>query len=203
VIRLFVGLALPDALRDALAGLHAPIPGARWVPRENLHLTLHFIGEVDGHMAEEAAVALGHVDAEAFALTVEGVGQFGSRGRVRALWAGAARNEALERLQGQVESACRRLGLGGDGRRFLPHVTLARCPDLPEMRVAPFFAAHSGFAAPPAEIEAFALFSSTLGSGGPVYRVEASYPLAGGAGRWAELAAEWADTDGADGAIGG
>ncbi|MGE0254434.1 MAG: RNA 2',3'-cyclic phosphodiesterase [Alphaproteobacteria bacterium] len=193
MIRLFVGLALPDALRDTLAMLHTPIAGARWVPRENLHLTLHFIGEVDPRAADEIDIALGHVDAAAFELTLEGVGQFASRRRVRALWAGVARNEALERLQARVETACRRLGHGGDGRRFTPHVTLARCPDLPEMRVAPFFAAHGGFAAAPVEIDAFALFSSTLGSDGPVYRSEASYPLEGGAGRWAELAAEWDD----------
>ncbi len=199
MIRLFVGLALPDALCETLAALHAPIPGARWVPRENLHLTLHFIGEVDTHTAADIDIALGHVDATAFTLQVADIGQFASRGRVRALWAGVARNPALERLQARVEGACRRLGHGGDGRRFLPHVSLARCPDLPEMRVAPFFAAHRGFAAAPVEIESFALFSSTLGSGGPLYRVEARYALEGGSARWAELAAEWSRQEGADG----
>ncbi len=59
MIRLFVGLALPDALCETLAALHAPIPGARWVPRENLHLTLHFIGEVDTHTAADIDIALG------------------------------------------------------------------------------------------------------------------------------------------------
>lgn len=202
MIRLFVGLVLPDPLRETLAALHAPIPGARWVPRENLHLTLHFIGEVDAHTAADIDIALGHVDVAAFALQVEGIGQFASRGRVRALWAGVACNQALERLQARVETACRRLGHGGDGRRFLPHITLARCPELPETRVAPFFAAHRGFVAVAVEIESFALFSSTLGSGGPVYRVEASYPLEGGASRWAELAAEWSREEEADGESG-
>ncbi|MCS6890944.1 MAG: RNA 2',3'-cyclic phosphodiesterase, partial [Rhodovarius sp.] len=47
-LRLFVALPLPDALRHELAALASGIPGARWVPEENYHLTLRFIGEV-GH----------------------------------------------------------------------------------------------------------------------------------------------------------
>lgn len=70
MISLFIGLVLPDPLRETVADLHAPIPGARWVPRENLHLTLHFIGEVDAHSAADIDIALGHVDAAAFALQV-------------------------------------------------------------------------------------------------------------------------------------
>src|SRR3546814_4266599 len=57
-MRLFVALALPDHLRSRLAELCSGLPGARWVAPENLHLTLRFIGEVDGRDAEDIDVAL-------------------------------------------------------------------------------------------------------------------------------------------------
>ncbi|MSO80688.1 MAG: hypothetical protein EXQ97_03440 [Alphaproteobacteria bacterium] len=68
--------------------------------------------------------------------------------------------------------------------------------------MAPFFAAHRGFAVVAVEIESYALFSSALGSGGPRYRVEASNPLEGGASRWEELAAEWSREEEAGGESG-
>ena len=52
-MRLFVAVDLPADLKEQLASLCQGIPGARWVPPENMHLTLRFIGEVDGHAFED------------------------------------------------------------------------------------------------------------------------------------------------------
>lgn len=97
MIRLFVGLALPEGLRERLTGLRGQVPGARWVPPENLHITLRFIGEVDEAAAADLDMALARVDVPPLEVAVGGVGHFASRGLVRSLWAGVDRDTALDR----------------------------------------------------------------------------------------------------------
>jgi 2'-5' RNA ligase len=126
-MRLFVGLELPWEVRRSMALLAgAGIPGARWVPAENYHLTLRFIGEAPRHIAEEIDHTLAALKAPAFVLTLAGIGTFAKGGRSQSLWLGVARSEPLERLQSKIETALQRCGLEPERRRFQPHVTLAR-----------------------------------------------------------------------------
>ena len=125
-MRLFVALDLPWGLRDALFHLAGGIPGARWIPPENYHLTLRFIGEVPPTCAEEIDLALTTLRARKLSLTIAGVGCFSKAGRQTQLWAGVERSEALDRLQAKIENALQRAGLEPERRRFTPHVTLAR-----------------------------------------------------------------------------
>ena len=90
-MRLFAGIALPDDVAQSLAALQAGVPGARWQTREQLHLTLRFIGEADGRAATAIDDALTTISAPAFSLELKGVGSFGGR-RPHALWAGVAAN---------------------------------------------------------------------------------------------------------------
>lgn len=177
MIRLFVGLGLPESLGERLTGLRGQIPGARWVPRENLHITLRFVGEVDDETAADIDVALARVDAPQVEVALRDVGHFESRGRVRSLWAGVERDPALDHLQAKIEIACQRAGLAPEGRKFHPHVTLARCRDTRTARIAGFLADHAGFSVPAFPVDSFALYSSTLGRGGAVYTREVEYPL--------------------------
>jgi hypothetical protein len=107
-MRLFVALDLPWPLRDRLGGLATGIFGARWVPRENLHLTLRFIGEVPNWRAEEVDLALHAIRGRSFPLVLAGVGLFEKAGRVTALWAGVDRCPALDHLQAKIETALQR-----------------------------------------------------------------------------------------------
>lgn len=177
MIRLFVAFDLPADLRLRLTGLRGQVPGARWVPAENMHLTLRFVGEVTESVAEDVHDALARVAGDPFEIQLSGVGQFDSRGQVRALWAGVARNEVLTQFQTRIEAACQRAGLAPESRRFHPHVTLARCRDTRLARVAPFVAAHAGFQAAPFQVDSFVLYSSALGRSGPSYISEVVYPL--------------------------
>jgi 2'-5' RNA ligase len=177
MIRLFVGLGLPEILSERLTGLRGQIPDARWVLPENHHITLRFIGEVDEETAADFDVALARIEAPPFEVTLYGVGHFESRGLVRALWAGVERTPALDYLQARVETTCQRAGLSPEGRKFHPHVTLARCRDTRTSRIAGFLADHGGFRAPPFPVGSFALYSVALGRGGALYTCEADYPL--------------------------
>ncbi|MCH8110511.1 MAG: RNA 2',3'-cyclic phosphodiesterase [Proteobacteria bacterium] len=177
MVRLFVAIDLPAQVRARLGGLGAGVPGARWVDPEQIHLTLRFIGEVDGAAFEDVRLALSAVRAPRFEVMLEGVGHFGDRRRVRALWAGVAPGAALNRLAGQIEAALVGAGLEPEGRKFKAHVTLARLRGAPVSRVADFLAGNALFQAGPIAVDRFQLYSSRLSQSGPSYRVEASYEL--------------------------
>jgi len=177
-MRLFVGLELPWELRQRVAMLAGGgIPGARWVPPENYHVTLRFIGEAPRYLAEDIDSALAALKAPGFKLSLAGVGTFAKGGRSQSLWIGVERNEHLDRLQSKIETALQRCGLGPERRRFQPHLTLARLDGAVEGKVAAFVQAHNLFRAEPVVMEHFTLFSSLLGKDQAVYTAEAEYEL--------------------------
>jgi 2'-5' RNA ligase len=177
VIRLFVGLELPEVTRERLALMCAGLPGARWVKPENLHLTLRFIGDVENGVAEDVDDALARVRAPAFDLELDGVGFFGKPAAARALWAGVAKSELLNHMQMKVETAVQRAGLPAEARKFSPHVTLARLKGAPLQRLRRYVGENADFRAGPIAIERFVLFSSFLSSSGAIYTPEAYYDL--------------------------
>ena len=177
MVRLFVALEIPDELRARLGALAAGVDGARWVAAENLHVTLRFIGEIDDAAARDIAMDLSAIRAPMFDLTLVGAGHFESGRRVRQLWVGVERNSALVALRDKVESVLVRAGLAPEGRRFQPHVTLARLNGASPETVRRWLAANSLFRAVPFSVESFVLFSSFLGKNGSIYRAEAEFPL--------------------------
>ena len=177
-MRLFVGLDLPWELRQRVAMLSgAGIPGARWVPPENYHITLRFIGEAPRHVAEEIDHALVGLKARGFMLALAGVGTFSKGGRSNTLWVGVERNPQLDHLQNKIETALQRCGLEPERRRFQPHLTLARLDNTVEAKLAAFVQAHNLFRAEPMAVEHLTLFSSLLGKEQPVYTAEVEYAL--------------------------
>ncbi len=175
-MRLFVALALPDAVAMSLSLIQAGVPGARWSTRDQLHLTLRFIGEADGRDAGAIDDALAAIAAPAFRLELKGVGEFGGK-TPRALWAGVAPSETLLHLQRKIETALQRIGLEAEPRKFTPHVTLARLKGAPRGRVMDYLVDHALYASAPFEVGAFILFSSHLAPGGSLYRAERGYAL--------------------------
>jgi 2'-5' RNA ligase len=174
--RLFVGLEIPDELRTRLGLIQAGVQGARWVPPENFHITLRFIGEVDEGLGRDIADELAQLRANSFDVRLSGAGHFESGRRVQQLWVGVERSEALFALQSRVNSIVTRL-VGPDARRFRPHVTLARLNGAKPDTVRHWLAANTLFTALPFAVEHFVLFASFLGKSAAIYRAEAEYPL--------------------------
>lgn len=177
--RLFVAVEMPEGVKQHLALLTGGVPGARWVPRDQWHLTLRFVGDADGGELEDLRAELGRVRVPSFALAVRGVGHFPPRGAPTVLWAGVDRSDGLAALHDAVERAVRAAGLPPEDRKFHPHVTLARLKGTPPRRVGEWLSAHGLFEAPPFVAAEFVLFRSTLGSKGALHEVEEAYPLAG------------------------
>ncbi|GIL41021.1 RNA 2',3'-cyclic phosphodiesterase [Roseiterribacter gracilis] len=176
-MRLFVALELPDDARDALVQLQGGLPGARWVERENLHVTLRFVGAVDALIADDLAAALAAIDAPKVEFAIQGAGRFASRDKARALYAAIAHSPSLDHLHAKVERAAIAAGLDPEPRRFTPHVTLARLYDSPIALVDRAAAELSGLALGPFLLNEFVLLESLLGKERPVYRPVARYPL--------------------------
>jgi 2'-5' RNA ligase len=175
-MRLFVALALPDEVAGSLQFLQSGVPGARWSTRDQLHVTLRFIGDVDGPAATAVDDALSTVRAPAFHLILKDVGQFGGKNPT-ALWAGVQANPALMHLQRKIESALQRAGLAPETRKYKPHVTLARLRGAPRSRVIAYLTEQALFTRSPFEARGFVLYSSHLTPNGSLYRAEKAYQL--------------------------
>ena len=175
--RIFTGIEIPAAIGQQLSMLRGGLPGARWIDPENYHLTLRFIGDVDDMTAHEAASALGRVRRGAFDLRLDGLTAFGGR-KPRAVVASMSTPPALIDLQAEQERLMQRIGLAPEGRKYIPHVTLARLRESSNRQVADYLAARGLFRTPDFRVERFVLFSSRNSTGGGPYVVEASYPLA-------------------------
>lgn len=126
MIRLFVGLELPEAVRGALLAGMGGVAGARWQRDDQLHLTLRFIGEVNRHQAEDVLAALGRVRLRPFTAELAEPGHFEHRGRVDTLWVGLRPAEPLAALARAINQALAGIGLPPEARAFVPHITVAR-----------------------------------------------------------------------------
>ena len=175
--RLFVGIDLPETLRADLHALQNGLRGARWVAPENLHLTLRFIGEVDGAQADDIDQALLAVRAAPLDVELRDAGAFGSGNRARILWAGVVQTPGLSDLKTRVDAALAGAGLGPDERKFAPHVTLARFKNGAARPVNQRAADIAPVVAGRFSATEFVLFESRLGSSGAHYERAATYPL--------------------------
>ena len=145
-MRLFVGIELPAAVRDAVGRevqdvLRPAFPRAKCVRPDGLHVTLRFLGDQSPEFAEQLAERLGTIAAETPPLFLElgGVGGFPTLLRPRVVWLGVA-SPALAPLRERVEDACRRTGAPPEERPFHPHLTLARLRDDDTQRARPALA---------------------------------------------------------------
>ena len=174
--RLFTGVEIPPDIGQALSMLRGGLPGARWITPDNYHLTLRFIGDVDDIVAGEVALMLGRVRRGPFELHLEGLTSFGGR-KPRAVVATMAPAPALLELQAEHERLMQRIGLEPEGRKYTPHVTLARLRDSSSRDVAEYLAARGYLRTASFPVSRFVLFSARNSVGGGPYVVEASYHL--------------------------
>ena len=177
--RLFTGLEIPADVAFDLSLMRGGIAGARWIDPECHHITLRFIGDIPDGLAREIAYELEGVEARPFQLRLSGCGVFGG-GKPHTLYARVEESADLRRLQAVHERICQVLGLPPEGRKFTPHVTLARLrePDLGALHR--FVADHNLYKSRVFEVARFVLFSSRPSRGGGPYAVEESYQLQAG-----------------------
>lgn len=177
--RLFVAVDLPVNIREELALLCCGLPGARWIDPDQMHLTLRFIGEVDGALFKDVREALTEVHCEPFAMQLDGIGFFPPRGQPRVVWVGIKKSEQLAQLRNRVESALVRAGLEQEGRKYSPHITLARLNNTPASKIGAFLVHNGLFMTEEFSVNEFLLYSSVLNSKGAKHFREEGYSLGG------------------------
>ena len=178
-LRLFVAIEIPEGVKDGVEAAFAPwreaFPKARWVPRENQHVTLKFLGRtwprlVDWvpEQVEAAAAAVAR-----FTVRLQGVGSFPSAKRGRALWAGFEDADPIGALAAEIEAALVD-EFPSEKRPFHPHLTVARSD--PPLKLP---AGYSGteLESDEWEVDRVVLFRSHLGRPGPRYEPLARFPL--------------------------
>jgi 2'-5' RNA ligase len=131
-LRLFAAIEIPEPAKDAVWEAVAPFrdrfPGARWVPRENWHVTMKFLGATRRGLVEWVeqrmeATAAAHAP---FETGMRGLGAFPSARRARVVWAGLDDDEgAMGRLAGALDAALA-AEFAPESRAFHPHLTVAR-----------------------------------------------------------------------------
>jgi RNA 2',3'-cyclic 3'-phosphodiesterase len=194
-MRLFVAIAPPPAVLDELDALVRPLrtrrQDLRWTSREAWHVTLAFLGQVDESAAArllprlERAARRHHL----FGLAFCGGGAFPAPVRANVLWSGMSGDRrVLARLAESVAAGASRAGAPppDKGRRFQPHLTLARCRMPAD--VTDLVAVLAGYQGQPWTADRIHLVRSHLGAATqPRYTTLASWPLrAPGTGRAAE-----------------
>lgn len=176
-MRLFIAIELPELHKKELGLLRAEIPGARWVPAEQIHLTLAFLGEVDEDTARRLTEKLARLQAGAFKLFFSGTGCFPNRHHPRVIWAGVQQEPALTRLATAIQTAVITCGIPLEVRPFSPHITLARLKLPCSHEVGAFLDQHGSMTVPPFPVQEFILFQSRLTQQGAVHIPVRNFPL--------------------------
>ncbi len=174
MMRLFTGLELPPDIALDLNFMQGGIMGARWIDRESFHITLRFIGDIDDAAGRDVADALNDADHRPFTLSIKGIDVFGGN-KPHAIIARIEENSDLSRLQAAQERICQSVGLEPEGRKFIPHITLARLREADPRALCSFIESHALYRSRPFIVDHFVLFSAKPLRGGGPYTVEGAY----------------------------
>ena len=178
--RLFIGLEIPEAIKEQLMSLDKNLTGALWKSAEKLHLTLSCVGNVEEPVADELARELKFIRFPVFHLSLKEIGYFDTGDVPHHLWAGVAEDKALRELQEKVAGVVHKLGLGDrDKFKFHPHVTLAKLQGATLPDVMAYIGKNNLFHSDLFSVESFCLFSSHAKEAGEgkYYLIEEQYPL--------------------------
>jgi 2'-5' RNA ligase len=187
-IRSFIAVELPKPIQQQLEGiikqLKCPHTNAlRWVPANNIHLTIKFLGDVSpNNMAMLMDMLKSEVSRQpAFSITVGGLGAYPTPKRPRVVWIGIDAPQKLAELVHLVESETNKLGYANEDRPFSPHLTLGRVSQnaTPEQvhQIAEVLAGFNVGELGKAEVNEVVLFKSELRPSGAEYSPLLRVPL--------------------------
>jgi 2'-5' RNA ligase len=178
-VRLFVAVDLPHGVKDVVAEvieeLRPSAPQAKWVPRDNLHVTLAFLGETPLYEEVSSAVSSAAGTMAPFSSGLEGLGTFPSPRRARVVWLGLGGEAFYAAAADATWVRLAPLGFEAEKRPFSAHLTIAR------LRVPAPFDAQADVPALAFDVEALTLFRSRLARPAPVYEPQLVAPLSGSA----------------------
>ena len=176
-MRLFIAIELPGEIKKQLESMRTTIPGSRWAPLEQIHLTLAFLGEVDDTKLDQLTGALAAIKVPAFDLCFSGTGCFPDRRRPRVLWVGLKQEPLLNSLASLIRESVLACDIPQEERPFSPHITLARLKYSAPHEVSAFLDWPRNQELPSFRVREFTLFRSFLTSRGAVHTSVKTFAL--------------------------
>ncbi len=184
-MRCFVAINLPEDIKSRLQSVQERLsPLVTWKPveRENLHVTLKFLGEVDDHKLNRIEETLMEVSSaqEPFVMELKGAGAFPNLNYIRVLWIGIDKgSNEIRQLMARIDSKLAGLGFSKE-REYVPHVTIGRVKAIMRRgELAQAIRSLQELSFGSAEVKSIALMKSTLTSKGPIYNILKELPLGG------------------------
>ena len=172
MIRLFTALSIPDDVKEELYGLRESILGARWVDKDNMHLTLQFIGEIPEDKYHQIKDDLEDIQMTSFEMKLGAVSRFAGK----VLYCSVAESQELNDLNSLIKEKIQ-LITAVEKKKYVPHVTLARLRDTSSRDIASFLEKHHDYGSRDFSINSFGLYSSKLTNRGSIYTLENQYEL--------------------------
>jgi RNA 2',3'-cyclic 3'-phosphodiesterase len=168
--RLFVAIDLPEATAQFLDDLNPKLAGVRWTAREQLHVTLGFLGAVAEPNEQLLKERLAAIEFHSFFLPIVGTGTFPPKGPPKIVWIGVGHGHPhLFQIHKRVQEAILGAGLEPELRSWHPHVTLARCRDVSRQALQPFLRETAELDVALIKVDEFHLYSSKLSPSGSVH----------------------------------
>ena len=176
-LRLFVAIQIPGEIRRRLAEVEGKLKASgadvKWVPEQNFHVTLKFLGYVEPDRLDEvnAAVKAALEGLPPFGITLSGVGAFPKPSRPSVVWVGiTAGGEELKTLAERIERGLEQIGFDREARAFNPHITMGRVRSPMNLgRLSEIMEGLSEVEVGSFEVGSVAVMRSDLRPTGPVY----------------------------------
>jgi RNA 2',3'-cyclic 3'-phosphodiesterase len=170
VKRLFVAITPPPYIGQSLVDLDPRIRGVHWTSGDQMHLTPGFFGDVPEDVDLALRERLRAIEFRTFVLPIEGIGTFPSKGPPKIVWIGVGPGHPhLFQLHKRVQEAALAVGLEADLRPWHPHITLARCHEVPGGALRKFLKLNAKLDAGMFRVDAFHLYCSELTPTGAIH----------------------------------
>lgn len=176
--RCFVAIPLTEDIIEKIQTCQTGISNAKWTKKENLHITLHFIGEISSEEFKNIQEGLKEIRSKAFFIQIKNPKVFYKKNQ-KILWLSVEPNEPILNLRNLILNEIRKLTTPFKKEEFIPHITIARLDRIYEKTLNDYLLTYENFSTNKFLIESFALYSSVLHPKGAIYTQEALYSLDG------------------------
>ncbi|MBM9499278.1 RNA 2',3'-cyclic phosphodiesterase [Leptospira sp. 201903071] len=176
-MRTFLGISIPDGVKEQLTSICFGLPDIKWVSDENFHITLVFLGEQNSEDVERISEFCSEISLPDFDLELRSVGFFGKQKSPSILFANVEKNLTLLQLQKTLDSGLRKRGFNPERQDYHPHVTMGRFKNTNLDRISLYLEEFSGFSSSRFPVLEFHIYSSKSSSDGPTYTIEESFSL--------------------------
>lgn len=176
--RLFIAVDIPDKIKNKISKCYCGIEKVKWMKKENLHITLEFLGDTGIDEYYRIIDVLNSISFNSFNLSLKDMGTFSKRGKISTVWLGLNDNTHLIELNNIIKKRLNRSGLNIKTGHYRPHITIARLRrGCREDDIIPFLKYNHNFLSHVFEVNDFKLYSSVIYPEGSKYKVEEVFNL--------------------------